>query len=96
VFTTPAALPAPPLYQALQLTRRRKWMADDAGFSTISISSRRDPYGQEREVESLLVRPPSASDRVKAFLRYPPLSIFAVHFIFFHLPNLFTYLFINS
>lgn len=44
-------------------------MADDAGFSTISISSRRGPYEEEREVESLLVRPPAAGDRIKAFLR---------------------------
>jgi hypothetical protein len=57
-------------------------MADDAGFSTISISSRRGPYEEEREVESLLVRPPAAGDRVKAFLRYYPLH-FAAHLIFF-------------
>jgi hypothetical protein len=61
-------------------------MADDAGFSTISISSRRGPYEEEREVESLLVRPPAAGDRIKAFLRY--LSIFAAHFHLFQFPHL--------
>jgi hypothetical protein len=46
-------------------------MADDAsGFTSISISSQR--YGGEREVESLLARPPSAVAQARAFLRYSP------------------------